>query len=165
MTPLSSTYDLSDASENMKYFQAVVTMQFERCVIWSWKALNVKNFKKELTEILKSKDISQYALSKTFSVLWADVISAWSGFGSCWPAMTPKNQFTWVRCMATLWPKRIGGTPTSLVGEGKYRDSFYFSSSPKILSCGATVSHFISLNKLILILMNLRYLPTSWCNI
>lgn len=104
-------------------------------------------------------------LSKLFSVLWAVVISAWSGFGSCWPAMTPKNQFTWVRCMATLWPKRIGGTPTSLVGEGKYRDSFYFSSSPKILSCGATVSHFISLNQLILILMNLRYLPTSWCNI
>lgn len=53
MTPLSSTYNLSDASENMKYFQAVITMQFERCMIWSEKALNVKNVKKELTKIFK----------------------------------------------------------------------------------------------------------------
>lgn len=55
MTPLSSTYNLSDASENMKYFQAVVTMQFERCVIWSEKALNAKNVKKELMKIFKIK--------------------------------------------------------------------------------------------------------------
>lgn len=41
----------------------------------------------------------------------------------------------------------------------------FFSSTSKILWCGATVSHFISLNQLILVSMNLRYLPTSWYNI
>lgn len=55
MTPLSSTYNLSDASENMKYFQAVVTMQFERCVIWSEKALNAKNVKKRVNEDIQNQ--------------------------------------------------------------------------------------------------------------
>lgn len=45
MTPLSSTYDLSDASENMKYFQAVVTMQSERCVIRWFNLFGLKSFK------------------------------------------------------------------------------------------------------------------------
>lgn len=60
--------------------------------------------------------------------------------------------------MVILWLKRIGGIFILLVGEGKYRDLFYFILSLKILLCGVIVFYFILLNKLILILMNLRYL-------
>lgn len=28
--------------------------------------------------------------------------------------------------MATLWPRRIGGTPTSLAGEGKFLGTLFF---------------------------------------
>lgn len=128
-----------------------------------WKALKVKNACK-IFQIKRHTSITVCAVKAIFSFVSGCHFSL-KRLRKLLACYDPKEPVHLGEVYGYSVAKKNWGYTYIMVGEGKYRDSFYFSSSPKILSCGATVSHFISLNKLILILMNLRYLPTSWCNI